>query len=74
MSLKFSLVGLTKEGFKVMVYCIPAEAKLSRKDIDGYTDLAVSRGSQGLAYIKCNDVNDLANGLQSPIIKFLDTS
>ena len=64
----------SKEGFKVSALCIPAEAKLSRKDIDGYTDLAVSRGSQGLAYIKCNDVNDLANGLQSPIIKFLDTS
>ena len=24
------------------------------------------------AYIKCNDVNDIEGGLQSPIIKFLD--
>ena len=44
-----------------------------RKDIDTYTDIAISRGSQGLAYIKCNDIDDIDNGLQSPIIKFLDS-
>ena len=51
---------------------MPSDAKLSRKDIDTYTDIAISKGSQGLAYIKCNDVNDIENGLQSPIVKFLD--
>ncbi len=28
-------------------------------------------GAKGLAYIKINDVNDLENGIQSPILKFL---
>ena len=62
----------TEQGYKVSAMCIPSDAKLSRKDIDTYTDIAVSLGSQGLAYIKCNDVDDIENGLQSPIIKFLD--
>jgi aspartyl-tRNA synthetase len=61
-----------KIGSKVSALCIPSNGKLSRKDIDGYTDFATSKGSQGLAYIKCNDVSDIENGLQSPIIKFLD--
>ena len=62
----------SENGQKVSALCIPAAAKLSRKDIDNYTDVAISKGSQGLAYIKCNDVNDIEGGLQSPIIKFLD--
>ena len=62
----------SKSGSKVSALCIPSNGKLSRKDIDGYTDFATSKGSQGLAYIKCNDVSDIDNGLQSPIIKFLD--
>ena len=62
----------SENGQKVSALCIPSAAKLSRKDIDKYTDMAISKGSQGLAYIKCNDVNDIEGGLQSPIIKFLD--
>ncbi|MFL2549905.1 MAG: aspartate--tRNA ligase [Gammaproteobacteria bacterium] len=62
----------SENGQKVSALCIPSAAKLSRKDIDNYTDMAISKGSQGLAYIKCNDVNDIEGGLQSPIIKFLD--
>ena len=61
-----------ENGQKVSALCVPSDAKLSRKDIDTYTDIAISKGSQGLAYIKCNDVNDIENGLQSPIVKFLD--
>jgi aspartyl-tRNA synthetase len=38
----------------------------SRKDIDSLTDMAVSLGAGGLAYIKVNE-----DGLQSPIVKFL---
>ena len=64
----------SQDGQKVSALCIPVEAKLSRKDIDTYTDMAISRGAQGLAYIKCNDVEDIENGLQSPIIKFLDSA
>ena len=28
--------------------------------------------AKGLAYIKCNDINNIPEGLQSPLIKFLD--
>ena len=44
---------------------------LSRKQIDDYTSFVGIYGAKGLAYIKCNDVADPENGLQSPIVKFL---
>jgi aspartyl-tRNA synthetase len=46
---------------------------LSRKQIDDYTRFVGIYGAKGLAYIKVNDVNDLEEGLQSPIVKFLST-
>jgi aspartyl-tRNA synthetase len=45
--------------------------KLTRKQIDDYTKFVSIYGAKGLAYIKVNNVNDLAEGLQSPIVKFL---
>ncbi len=45
--------------------------KLSRKQIDAYTDFVAIYGAKGLAYIKVNDADDVENGLQSPIVKFL---
>ena len=45
--------------------------RLSRKDIDGYTDFVGRLGAKGLAYIKVNDVRAGVEGLQSPIVKFL---
>lgn len=44
---------------------------LSRKQIDDYTKFVGIYGAKGLAYIKVNDRNDLEEGLQSPIVKFL---
>jgi aspartyl-tRNA synthetase len=44
---------------------------VSRKQIDKYTEYVGIYGAKGLAYIKVNDVNDLEEGLQSPIVKFL---
>ena len=44
---------------------------VSRKQIDAYTAFVGTYGAKGLAYIKVNDVNDLEEGLQSPIVKFL---
>ncbi len=41
--------------------------KLSRKDIDTYTDFVRSKGAQGLAYIKVEQ----DGALSSPILKFL---
>ena len=45
--------------------------KLTRKQIDQYTQFVGIYGAKGLAYIKVNDVSDVENGLQSPIVKFL---
>ena len=45
--------------------------RLTRKQIDDYTKFVGIYGAKGLAYIKVNDVSDLENGLQSPIVKFL---
>jgi aspartyl-tRNA synthetase len=44
---------------------------LTRKEIDDYTDFVGRYGARGLAYIKCNDVAQGREGLQSPILKFL---
>lgn len=44
---------------------------LTRKQIDEYTKFVSIYGAKGLAYIKVNDVSDMENGLQSPIVKFL---
>ena len=45
--------------------------KLSRKDIDDYTQFVGRYGAKGLAYIKVNQLNQGRDGLQSPILKFL---
>ncbi|MBL8526418.1 MAG: aspartate--tRNA ligase [Burkholderiales bacterium] len=49
-----------------------AGEKLSRKDIDDYTNFVKIYGAKGLAYIKVNDASQPNEaGLQSPIVKFL---
>ena len=50
---------------------LPAGSELSRKEIDEYTKYVANYGAKGLAYIKCNDVTQVPDGLQSPILKFL---
>ena len=55
---------------RIAMLKIPQGASISRKEIDGYTDYVGQYGAKGLAYIKCNDVSDLKEGLQSPILKF----
>ena len=45
--------------------------KLTRKQIDDYTKFVGIYGAKGLAYIKVNDKDNLEEGLQSPIVKFL---
>ena len=56
---------------RVAALRVPGGCKLSRKDIDGYTEFVGRYGAKGLAYIKCNDVSLGREGLQSPILKFL---
>jgi aspartyl-tRNA synthetase len=56
---------------RVAALRVPGGNKLSRKEIDGYTEFVGRYGAKGLAYIKCNDVTQGREGLQSPILKFL---
>ncbi len=61
-----------KDKHRVAILNIPnGIEKLSRKKIDDYTKLVSKFGAKGLAYIKINDKNDIENGLQSPLLKFL---
>ncbi len=59
------------EDGRVAALRVPGAGKLSRKDIDGYTKFVSIYGAKGLAYIKVNDRAAGAEGLQSPILKFL---
>lgn len=56
---------------RVAALRLPGGSDLSRKQIDDYTKFVGIYGAKGLAYIKVNDIADLDNGLQSPIVKFL---
>lgn len=60
---------------RVVALRVPNGAKLSRKEIDTYTEFVAIYGAKGLAYIKVNDATNISNGensgLQSPIVKFL---
>jgi aspartyl-tRNA synthetase len=60
-----------KSGGRVAALRIPAGGELSRKEIDDYTQFVAIYGAKGLAYIKINDLAKGADGLQSPILKFL---
>lgn len=50
---------------------VPQGARISRKEIDDYTHFVSRYGARGLAYIKCNAIENGKDGLQSPILKFL---
>ena len=56
---------------RVAALCVPGGAEMSRKIIDDYTKYVGRYGARGLAYIKVNDIDAGAEGLQSPILKFL---
>ncbi|MDH3858705.1 MAG: aspartate--tRNA ligase, partial [Gammaproteobacteria bacterium] len=56
---------------RVAALRVPAGNELTRKEIDDYTSYVGQYGAKGLAYIKCNDVSQGREGLQSPILKFL---
>jgi aspartyl-tRNA synthetase len=56
---------------RVAALRIPGGNSLTRKEIDGYTEHVGRYGAKGLAYIKCNDIDQGREGLQSPILKFL---
>jgi len=56
---------------RVAMLRVPGGNNLTRKEIDEYTAFVGRYGARGLAYIKCNDVSQGREGLQSPILKFL---
>ena len=56
---------------RVVAMKVPGGGDLSRKEIDEYTKFVGIYGAKGLAYIKVNDLDAGAEGLQSPILKFL---
>ena len=69
----FSGPAASKNG-RVVGLCVPNGASISRKQIDDYTNFVARYGAKGLAYIKVNSLSDGADGLQSPILKFLDAT
>ncbi|MDH5738099.1 MAG: aspartate--tRNA ligase, partial [Gammaproteobacteria bacterium] len=56
---------------RVVALLLPDGGKLSRKNIDDYTNFVSVYGARGLAYIKINNLEAGVEGLQSPILKFL---
>jgi len=56
---------------RVAALKLPQGNQLTRKQIDDYTKFVGIYGAKGLAYIKVNDKDNLEEGLQSPIVKFL---
>jgi len=57
---------------RVAAICVPGGASLSRKQIDQYGSFVGVYGAKGLAWIKVNELAKGLEGLQSPILKFLD--
>ena len=55
---------------RVVALKLPGGGRLTRKQIDDYTRFVGRYGAKGLAYIKVNEAAS-AEGLQSPIVKFL---
>lgn len=56
---------------RVVALRVPGGASISRKQIDEYTKYVGIYGAKGLAWIKVNELEKGAEGLQSPIVKFL---
>jgi len=59
------------KGGRVAALRVPRGGELTRKEIDDYTEFVKIYGAKGLAYIKVNALARGAEGLQSPILKFL---
>ncbi|WP_368881431.1 aspartate--tRNA ligase [Shewanella algae] len=57
---------------RVAVIRVPGGAELSRKQIDDYTKYVGIYGARGLAWMKVNDLATGMEGIQSPVLKFLN--
>ena len=57
---------------KIACLRVPGGEVLTRKQIDDYTEFVSNFGAKGLAYIRVEDQRKGKEGLQSPILKFLE--
>lgn len=57
---------------RVAALKVPNGATISRKEIDEYTKFVGIYGAKGLAWIKVNERAKGLEGLQSPIVKFME--
>jgi aspartyl-tRNA synthetase len=57
---------------RVAALRVPGGSSLPRSQIDEYTAFVARYGAKGLAYIKVNERAKGRDGLQSPIVKFLN--
>ncbi len=60
------------EDSRVVALRVPGGVSLTRKIIDDLTEYVAVYGARGLAWIKVNDLASGPDGLQSPILKFMD--
>jgi aspartyl-tRNA synthetase len=58
-------------GGRVVALRVPGGGKLSRSEIDSFTQFVAIYGAKGLAWIKVNETARGREGLQSPIVKNL---
>lgn len=59
---------------RVIGFALPGGAKLTRREIDGYTDYVKKLGAGGLMWIKVNDLEQGAAGLKSSFGKHVTES
>lgn len=57
---------------RIVALRVPGAASLPRSAIDEYTKFVGIYGAKGLAYIKVNELAKGIEGLQSPIVKFIE--
>jgi aspartyl-tRNA synthetase len=57
---------------RVAALRVPGGGAMPRSQIDDYTAYVARYGARGLAYVKVNERAKGRDGLQSPIVKFLD--
>lgn len=57
---------------RIVALRLPKGNELTRSQIDDYTKFVGIYGAKGLAYIKVNELEKGIEGLQSPIVKFIE--
>jgi aspartyl-tRNA synthetase len=65
---------VSNQDSRIVALKVPNGITLSRKDIDDLTSLVKKFNAKGLAYLKCEKISDIDNGIVSPIKKFLDSN